>query len=87
MARGWESKSVESQIESAESRGTPRGRELTSAEMAKARELSSLESSRKRVLHDLATTKHQGYRESLESALRHLEKKIAAFHADSESVE
>ena len=83
MARGWESKSVESQIESAEARRTQRTPEVTQAEMVKQRELANLELSRKRVLHDLETTKRQRYRESLESALRHLDKKISELTKDA----
>ena len=81
MARGWESKSVESQIEEREASRTRQAPEVSSAQAAKQRELANLELSRKRVMRDLAATKHQGYRESLESALLHLEKKIAELNA------
>jgi hypothetical protein len=78
MARGWESKSVESQIESAESRRAQAAAvRLSDEELGRRRERESLELSRTRVLHDLAAAKNPRYRESLEAALRHLDQKIA----------
>jgi hypothetical protein len=78
MARGWESKSVESQMESARSdhpqaKGTP-----IPEQQARRRELDGLELSRTRVLHDLAAATHPRHRESLEAALKFLEDKIAS---------
>jgi hypothetical protein len=86
MARGWESKSVESQIESAESRrhGPPHV-ELTQEEIARQRERESLELSRTRVLHDIAATTNPRYRQLLEAGLRHLEAKLNALQRSSES--
>jgi hypothetical protein len=78
MARGWESKSVESQIESAEERAAfaklPR---LTPEEAERKRQRESLLLSRTRVVHDLETSKNPGYRKTLEAALKHLDDKIA----------
>jgi hypothetical protein len=81
MARGWESKSVESQIESAaEFRRTAAASAQVTAEQAtRERERTSLQLSRTRVLHDLQTATHARYREQLEAALRHLDSKLAAF--------
>jgi hypothetical protein len=79
MARGWESKSVESQIESASSsHANPNGNHLTPEQLQRLREREGLELSRTRVLHDLNAATHQRYRESLELALKFLEDKIAA---------
>ncbi|MGH9430735.1 MAG: hypothetical protein ACRD3T_04270 [Terriglobia bacterium] len=79
MARGWESKSVEGQIESAESpRPSCSAAKLTPEQRARQRERESLELSRTRILQDLASTTHPRRRELLEAALRHLEEKIAA---------
>jgi len=79
MARGWESKSVESQIESAEERAalakTPK---LTPEETERKQKRESLQLTRTRVLHDLETSKNPGYRVTLEAALKHLDDKIAA---------
>jgi hypothetical protein len=77
MARGWESKSVEAQIELAESR-RPAKRSVTlnamEAERIKKRE--SLLLSRTRVVHDLETAHNPRYREILLAALKHLDDKL-----------
>ena len=79
MARGWESKSIESQIESAESRRTQRASvRLTPEQTERQRQRESLELSRTRVLRDLAGATSARYRESLEAALRHLDEKLTA---------
>ena len=78
MARGWESKSVESQIESAESRRAEAAAvRLSNEEIGRRRERESLQLSRTRVQRDLASVTNPRYRESLEAALRHLDEKIA----------
>jgi hypothetical protein len=71
VARGWESKSVESQIEDASSREAEAPK-LTPEE--KARRL--LELSRTRVLHDLERATNPRYRAQLEAALAHLNAKL-----------
>ena len=79
MARGWESKSVESQIEAAEERAAlAKLSKLTAEEVARKGQLESLQLSRKRVLHDIGTSQNPRYRETLEAALKHLDDKIAA---------
>jgi hypothetical protein len=79
MARGWESKSVESQIEAAEERAAlAKLSKLTAEEAARKGQLESLQLSRKRVLHDIGTSQNPRYRETLEAALKHLDDKIAA---------
>jgi hypothetical protein len=78
MARGWESKSIESQIESAESdRRRSAAPPLTPEQTARARERASLELSRKRVLADLAAARHPRHRETLEAGLKFLDDKIS----------
>lgn len=78
MARGWESKSVESQIELAEIRIRPAPPvRLSPEELARQHQRESLELSRTRVLHDIEAATHPRYREILEAALLHLEKQIA----------
>jgi hypothetical protein len=76
MARGWESKSVESQMEDAENRKKLSATYLTPQQKIRQSELESLELSRTRVLHDLTGTLHPRHRESLEAALKFLEEKI-----------
>jgi hypothetical protein len=79
MARGWESKSVESQIESAEERATlARPPKLSPEETERHHKRESLLLTRVRVMHDLETSKNPGYRKTLEAALKHLDDKLAA---------
>jgi hypothetical protein len=79
MARGWESKSVESQIESAEERvALAKAPKLTPEEAERKHQRESLQLSRTRVMHDLETSKNPRSRASLEGALKHLDDKIAA---------
>ena len=78
MARGWESKEVESQIESAQSkRAAARNAPLTNDQIRNQQQRESLEMSRTRVLRDLETVTHERYREQLKCALKHLEQKLA----------
>jgi len=79
MARGWESKSVEEQKETAEKKKQEPGPRAPAAEeMDRRRELAGLELSRKKVLHDLEAATNPRYRASLEAALKFLDEKIAA---------
>ena len=77
MARGWESKDVESQVsatdEPKEKAAGPKTPEQTSREAQR----KDLQLSRTRVVNDLATATHPNHRKSLEAALAHLDKKIA----------
>jgi hypothetical protein len=78
MARGWESKSIESQVEAAEARRESRQRpQVTAEEAEKVRRRESLLLSRTRVLHDLQETQNERYRETLRAALKHLDEKLA----------
>jgi hypothetical protein len=79
MARGWESKSVESQMETAEDRRAQRQAESTlTAEQVRLRvERDSISLSIKRVEHDLQSATHPRRREQLQAALAHLQQKLA----------
>jgi hypothetical protein len=78
MARGWESKDVETQVESKEIPKASSGREPKSAEqLAREQDIKQLQLSRTRIANDLATATHPNHRKSLEAALAHLDKKIA----------
>lgn len=80
MARGWESKSVESQMEAAESRKAAAVAATHSAEqIIQQREREGLELSRTRVLHDLERASNPRYQAQLRAALQHLETKLAKF--------
>lgn len=79
MARGWESKSVEGQIEAALGRGQTRSSAtlLKGVEDAtRERERSTLELSRKRVLNQLGDAQNTRYTEMLRKALTDLDKRI-----------
>jgi hypothetical protein len=78
MARGWESKSVESQIEDAGSRPSrSRPEELLTAEQrAIWNKLQDLELSRRRVLQDLEAARSALRRTALEEALAFLDQEI-----------
>lgn len=74
MARGWESKSVESQVDSAETaRLSRRNPLLTSEQVEREGKRNSLMLSRTRVLHDLQTACNPRYRSQLEQALSYLD--------------
>ena len=77
MARGWDSKAVEAQIESAQTGQAQAAGRPSAAQQARRRELDGLELSRARVMHDLDAATHPRHREMLEAALKHLDQKIA----------
>jgi hypothetical protein len=78
MARGWDSKSVESQIESAATRKTEeKTPQRSPAEIEQLREWEGLMMSRTRVLHQMETCQNPRYRVILDKALADLEVKLA----------
>jgi len=78
MARGWESKDVEAQVESKEKPKASSGREPKSAQQQlREQDVRQLQLSRIRIANDLSTATHPNHRKSLEAALAHLDKKIA----------
>lgn len=79
MARGWESKSVEEQIELAAEKAASLKSEtkVNEAEAAKQRELESLELSRTRVLQDIESSNNPKYKEMLQRSLAFLDEKLA----------
>ena len=78
MARGWESKDVQDQVESGQA---PKGHygkaQKTAEQLRRDQELQGLQLSRSRVLHDLESATNPNHRKSLEAALAHLESKIS----------
>jgi hypothetical protein len=78
MARGWESKSVESQKEDAGARRQKVEPPLSPEEQQRRRELEGLLLSRTRVRHDLERAVHPRHRASVEAALQFIEAKIRA---------
>ena len=78
MARGWESKSVEAQIESREDRQSAGvAARLTLAQAETLRKKTGLLLARTRVLRDLETVQNARYRDTLNIALADLESKLA----------
>ena len=77
MARGWESKSVEAQIEAAQSK-QPRGTApaLSAAQVTAVRERENLTLSRTRVLHELESAKNPRYLKLLSSELKTLDQRL-----------
>lgn len=76
MARGWESKSVESQVE--DGRAEPgHGTPLTAEQRAAWQKRQDLELARKRVVHEIEAARSVVRRNALEQALAHLEREIA----------
>jgi hypothetical protein len=79
MARGWESKSVESQIEAAESRrkpGTGDAAPLSAAQIKVLRQRENITLSRTRVLHELEASKNPRYVKLLHRELKVLEEML-----------
>ena len=75
MARGWESKSVESQQSEPEpSQGK---RQLTAEELERARKREGLELSRSRIVRELETATSDVHRTALQNALAFLDTEIA----------
>jgi len=79
MARGWESKSVEEQIEMAAERAASLKTEnkLNEAEAAKQRELDSIQLDRTRVVQAMASASNPRYLEQLQRSLDFLDEKLA----------
>jgi len=78
MARGWESKSVEAQIDMAEARrhgGSPPPPAPGVVDRLRQRE--SLQLSRVRIQHDLETANNPRYRELLRRTLADLDARLA----------
>ena len=78
MARGWESKSVESQqadaLETTSQRKPPRRPE----ELAKAQRREGILLSRKHILEQLQTARNPRHKQMLETALAELDVRLAA---------
>jgi len=78
VARGWESKSVEAQIESANLRRGDVKPRLTPEQLDVQRKLESLLLHRTRVLSDLEKCSEERYRKTLADGLAYLEQQLAS---------
>jgi len=78
MARGWESKDVEAQLEAKKNVIESQAKAQKDAEqLARDQERRDLQLSRIRIVHDLETATHPNHKKSLEAALAHLDQKIS----------
>ncbi len=77
MARGWESKSVEAQIESAETKPGAERRTMTPEEAARHRERESLRLACARVKQQLESATEPRYVKLLTDTLQDLEARLA----------
>jgi hypothetical protein len=78
MARGWESKSVEDQQASAETRSATVGPELTPEERERKAKRGTLALSRARILQDLQVACDTRHRAMLEKALADVDAMLGA---------
>jgi len=78
MARGFESKSVESNRQDAEDERASRksGTRLDVHEIERRQKREGLELSRRRIVHELESTTNERRRESLRAALAHLDSEL-----------
>jgi len=78
MARGWESKSVEAQMENAkEGAATSSKGPLTDGEKKVRHERDSLKLSRAYIVHQIEASTNERYTMSLQQALSEIDQKLA----------
>ena len=75
MARGWESKNVESQQEEASRQGR-KAPAPTAADLVRVERMRTLELTRNRVAHDLTRATADAHRRMLEAALASLDAEL-----------
>jgi hypothetical protein len=79
MARGWESKSVEDQIEEARrSQGAYEARLQTPEERARERKVESLKLERSRLIEQLKRARSEAHQRMVRQSLEAIEEEIAA---------
>ncbi len=79
MAKGWESKAVESQVEDSQVKGrAKRGEQFTPSQIDARRRREVLMLSRSRVERDLQLSQDQRYRDLLTRALSDIDAQISA---------
>lgn len=82
MARGWESKDVESQMEDIEERKASRSAPAMPTQERELRnQIESTELSRTRVVQDLKSAMNANYKQMLQRSLDYLDAKIAELKA------
>jgi hypothetical protein len=84
MARGWESKAVEGQVQEFQSKEDRQGKkQLTQAQMETRRHTQVLLLARARVEKQLQSNQDPRYREQLTQALADLDAQLAGLSADT----
>ena len=77
MARGWESKDVEYQVEAKKTVTDSQSKaQKTAEQIRRDQDRRGLQLSRTRIENDLQTATNPNHRKSLEAALAHLDRKI-----------
>ncbi len=77
MARGWESKSVESQIEDRREAPARDGDDAAREQLVRTRQREGLESSRRGIVRELESATSDLRRRSLEAAIKHLDDQLS----------
>lgn len=77
MARGWESKSVEEQIQLAKAREGTVKNHLTPEQIDLERKRDSLLLQRTRMVHEIAGCSNDRHRQTLENGLAYLDSQLA----------
>jgi hypothetical protein len=78
MARGWESKSVESQVEARDDSRKVRMPHRTPEQMEIERKSDSLLLQRVRVMREIESSSNARHRKTLEDGLKYLEESLSA---------
>lgn len=76
MARGWESKSVEDQIASAEERKTQLGPAVTAEERERRSQKACLLLARSKILRDIENARDNRYRAILQQSLAYIDAQL-----------
>jgi hypothetical protein len=78
MARGWESKDIEAQMEATGlAKEKAEKKDKAEVDLARSQQRKDLELSRTRITNELQSATNPNHRKSLEAALAHLDKKIS----------
>ncbi|MBO0863423.1 MAG: hypothetical protein J2P21_33995 [Chloracidobacterium sp.] len=79
MARGWESKSIEDQIEEARrSQGDSEGQVQSTEERARELKIESLKLERSRLLEQLTRARSEAYQRMIRQSLKAIEEEITS---------
>lgn len=84
MARGWESKSVESQIQDKSDKSRASGPSLSAEQRERRERRNALDLSRRRIANDIANSRSAAHRASLQAALDHLDQEIRKIDDEEE---